>query len=138
MKILAALDRSDHAWDVLEKALEMAKFREAQLLVLTVAEEVADFGESGMSMALTEAIEREVSNFLAEVNKRTAGSGLKVKTMKESSHSAAEAILRVAEAEKVELIVMGHQGKSALDRFFIGSVASKVVSHAPCSVFVVR
>jgi len=138
MKILAALDRSDHAWKVLDKAMEMAKVQGAQLLVLTVKEKITEIGEIGMTMALSETIQQETTYLLEEVKKRTAGMGVAVKTMEESSHSAAEAILRVAESEGVDLLVMGHKSKSTFDRFFIGSVASKVVSHAPCSVFVVR
>lgn len=138
MKILAALDKSEHAWKVLDKAIEMAKYQGAQLLVLTVKEEVIEIGEVGMSEALSEAIQQEATYLLEEVKKRTASAGIDVKTMQESSRSAAEAILRVAESEGVDILVMGHKSKSALDRFFIGSVASKVVSHAPCSVYVVR
>jgi nucleotide-binding universal stress UspA family protein len=46
----------------------------------------------------------------------------------------------VDEAEKwgADLIVLGSHGYTGLQRFLLGSVAQSVVSHAPCSVEVVR
>ncbi len=43
-------------------------------------------------------------------------------------------------AEKVDasMIMIGHRGLSNLERFFLGSVAAKVVAHSPCSVYVHR
>jgi nucleotide-binding universal stress UspA family protein len=36
------------------------------------------------------------------------------------------------------LIVMGHRGKSMLQRWLLGSVSKRVLSYAPCSVTIVR
>jgi len=56
-----------------------------------------------------------------------------------SSVSAADEIIDVAEKEKIDLIIIGSRGLGgAATRFFMGSVASKVVSHAPCNVYVVK
>ena len=46
----------------------------------------------------------------------------------------------VDEAEKwaADLIVMGSHGYTGIKRWLLGSVASSVVSHAPCSVEIVR
>jgi len=49
-----------------------------------------------------------------------------------------ENILEIAEKEKVDLIVMGNRGFSKIKRFFIGSVAQKVISEAPCPVLVIH
>ena len=47
-------------------------------------------------------------------------------------------IVRFAEDHDADIIMIGHRGMSNLARFFLGSVASKVVAHAPCSVYVRR
>lgn len=47
-------------------------------------------------------------------------------------------LLDAATAFRVDLIVMGHKGKSGLERFLLGSVANRVVHHAPCSVWIMR
>jgi nucleotide-binding universal stress UspA family protein len=43
-----------------------------------------------------------------------------------------------ARKEQVDLLVIGSHGRTGLARLLIGSVASHVVSHAPCSVLVVK
>jgi nucleotide-binding universal stress UspA family protein len=50
----------------------------------------------------------------------------------------AEEILREAEEHPTELVVVGAQGRSGLARFFLGSVAERVVRHSPCSVLLAR
>jgi len=47
-------------------------------------------------------------------------------------------ICRVAEASKCDLVVMGSHGRTGLSHVFLGSVAERVVRHAPCPVLVVR
>jgi nucleotide-binding universal stress UspA family protein len=52
--------------------------------------------------------------------------------------SVHDAIIEFAEQEKADLIIIGTRGLSASSRFKMGSVASKVVKHSPCSVYVVK
>jgi universal stress protein A len=47
-------------------------------------------------------------------------------------------ICRAAEREAAELIVMGSRGDSAIPQIPLGSVAERVVRHAPCPVLVIR
>jgi len=47
-------------------------------------------------------------------------------------------ILNYAEANNVDLIVMGTHGRTGMGRVFIGSIAEKVVQQAKCPVFTVR
>lgn len=49
-----------------------------------------------------------------------------------------EEILETARNEKFDLIVMGNRGFSKIKRFFVGSVAQKVISEAPCPVLVIH
>jgi nucleotide-binding universal stress UspA family protein len=50
----------------------------------------------------------------------------------------AEKIMKVAAKHRADLIVMGAKGLGAIDRFLLGSVSTRVVQHANCSVLVVR
>lgn len=52
--------------------------------------------------------------------------------------SAAKKIVETAEKEKVELIVMGKKGQSALEKLLIGSVANHVLRHSPAPVLVTK
>ena len=51
---------------------------------------------------------------------------------------ARDVILRVAAEQNPDLIVMGSHGRLGLKKLLMGSVASHVVAHAPCSVLVVK
>jgi len=55
-----------------------------------------------------------------------------------SSHESTSGLLAVAEEQNADLIVVGSQGQTGIDRFLLGSVSEKVLRHAPCSVLVVR
>lgn len=48
------------------------------------------------------------------------------------------AILEKAEAFDADLIVVGSQGHGAFSRFLLGSVSQSLVTHADCSVMIVR
>ena len=54
------------------------------------------------------------------------------------SGNPAEQIMKVASKQQADLIVMGAQGLGAIDRFFLGSVSTRVVQYANCAVLVVR
>jgi universal stress protein A len=47
-------------------------------------------------------------------------------------------IVEVAEAEKVDLVVMATHGRTGLGHLLLGSVAEKVVRTAPCPVLTIR
>lgn len=51
---------------------------------------------------------------------------------------AHEAIRRAARARRADLIVIGTHGRTGPARFFIGSIAARVVATAPCPVLTVR
>jgi nucleotide-binding universal stress UspA family protein len=52
--------------------------------------------------------------------------------------SAEATIVNYAESHKVDLIVVGTRGKTGFSKVLLGSVASKIVEYAPCSVVVVK
>jgi nucleotide-binding universal stress UspA family protein len=49
-----------------------------------------------------------------------------------------DAIVHAAQKLKIDLIVVGAHAHTGISRFFSGSLASRVISHAPCSVLTVR
>lgn len=50
----------------------------------------------------------------------------------------AEQIVRAARTKHADLIVLGTHGRTGLNRFFVGSVAQRVIASAPCPVVTVR
>lgn len=55
-----------------------------------------------------------------------------------ASTSAADGICDHAEKEGVDMIVVSTHGRTGLSHLLIGSVAEKVVRHAPCPVLTLR
>ncbi len=49
-----------------------------------------------------------------------------------------EEIIKFADKEKIDIIVIGTYGRSGLERFIFGSTAERVVRRAPCAVMTVR
>lgn len=52
--------------------------------------------------------------------------------------SPKNALLEAIRAWDADLVVVGSHGRTRLERFFLGSVSHALVTHAPCSVEVVR
>ena len=51
---------------------------------------------------------------------------------------AATEIVRYADDEAIDVIVLGTHGRTGVDRLVMGSVAERVMRDAPCSVLVVK
>jgi len=49
-----------------------------------------------------------------------------------------EVIVRAARSKRVDVLVLGTHGRTGLPRFFLGSVAARVLATAPCPVLTVR
>ncbi len=47
-------------------------------------------------------------------------------------------LMAIAQQRRVDLIVIATHGRSALEHLIMGSVAEKIIRHAPCPVLVVR
>ena len=77
-----------------------------------------------------EAVKRSVCAIFAELDTPH-------RVIQEFGHPV-EAILRVAEREEVDLIVVGSRGLRGVKELFLGSVSSGVMHHASCPVLIVR
>jgi nucleotide-binding universal stress UspA family protein len=142
MKILVPVDGSKHAEEALYAAIEMLKAKEGELFVLTVVPSFEAF-DLELSAAGREHLQKDFAASGSKVVNRSCdiatGEGLNVRCKAEvTATSVPDAIVDFAEKEKVDLVVIGSRGLSPASRFRMGSVASKVVRHAPCSVYVVK
>lgn len=72
-----------------------------------------------------------------EAAARLSAEGLRATPRVVEGDPAAE-LLRIAEHDQADLIVVGTHGRTGLRRLLAGSVARNVMLHAPCSVLVVR
>lgn len=136
MKILVAIDDSAFAGKVLETAVTMAVDKAAELTIISVASLLDDIDDMppGMNDKLRAVAEKTV----ATAKEAAAAKGVRAETHVEQSESPANSIVTYAKEMQADRIVIGHKGKSRLERLLVGSVALGVVAHSPCSVFVVK
>jgi nucleotide-binding universal stress UspA family protein len=78
-------------------------------------------------------LHKRLDEMIRELNEK----GIQGKAFLEHG-DAAGGIVRVAEEQKMDLIVIATFGKTGWRRLAFGSVTEKVVRQAPCAVLVVR
>jgi nucleotide-binding universal stress UspA family protein len=136
-RILFATDGSKHAHKALEYVTQLAKLTQAEVVVLHAYESISDiFGEPGYDTIL-EHRQATGTKLVADAANALTAEGIKVES-ELLEGPLAEAILKVAEARKSDLIVIGARGLSRLQGLLLGSVSQKVIQHAECPVLVVR
>ena len=141
-RILHPSDFSRASGAAFAKALEMAKANRAGLLLVHVlAPAVPMVGDGYLSPKIYEEIEasaraagrKQLDRLLARAKK--GGVRAKGFLMDGVPH---EQIARAARSKRADLVVIGTHGRTGLAKFFLGSVAGRVVSTAACPVLTVR
>lgn len=136
-KILIATDGSKYSLGAASKGLEIARFHGSKVYALYVVDLRALTTVNGMPgpANIYTILEDEGKRAVSQV-KEMAGD-LPVETFVLSGHPAS-AIVQFATDNGIDLIVTGTLGKSGIEELLLGSVADKVLRHAPCPVLVVK
>ena len=137
-KILVPTDFSAYSDGALESAGSIAKKFKAKIILMHVVEPFP----YAVTISLTvinqgKALTAIAQSLLENSCKRFRGGDLAIETHLTSGTPYRE-IVRKAEQDRVDMIVMGTHGRTGMERFLIGSVAEKVIRRAPCSVMTVR
>ena len=137
-RILLALDGSPLAEQALPHAIAQAERFEAELVLLRVLEPLRL--SSGLSPVAVERTEertrRLVQEYLESIAARVEGQGVPVRAVTVEGRSHLE-IIRFAESNQIDLIVISSRGASGLSRWLMGSVADRVVRGARMPVLLV-
>ena len=138
-KILIPLDGSDFAEQALPYAAELARKFDAQLNLIWVLNPMVVMSDYGAVtyQNLVSLEKEEAESYLLVKQNELQNEGLSVQT-KILEGAVADSIIDVACQNDNDLIVMSTHGRSGLSRWVYGSVATKVLQHAPCPVFLVR
>lgn len=137
-RILVGLDGSPYSRVVLHTAVLLAEKTGARLILfraVSVPTEIPAHAFASPPGTLEGVMHDEASHALGDFAKEVPAEQLGGTRV--GNGSAWRAICEAAKEEKVDLIVIGSQGYSTLDRL-LGTVAAKVVDHADRSVLVVR
>ncbi len=141
LKMLIAVDGSDHARRAIEAAAKLAKMvAQAEAVILNVGDGAVFYGELAPLDydALERARQQAQAQLLEQAQAHAQGAGLaQVRTLS-AVGATAEEIARVADEQGVDQIVMGTHGKGVLGSLFLGSTAQRVVHLAKVPVLLVK
>jgi len=140
-KILVTTDFSKCADEGFRRAKVLAEKLGADIHLLHVLEPVLVYGEDSMALSpvqeVTE-IRRKTAEKILETYRQSSEIAIHVH-LEESFQPPAQVICDFAKKLPADLIVIGSHGHSGLlDHVMIGSIAERVVCHAPCTVMVTR
>jgi nucleotide-binding universal stress UspA family protein len=133
-RILCPLDFDENALKALTLAAQLASQNDAELYLLHVCSAV--FVPLGGAMIDPAATEKSAAQKLKEIAAQHLD-GLHYQLVV-TTGDAAERVSAVRSALEIDLIVMGTHGRRAVPRFFLGSVAERVVRESACPVLTVR
>jgi universal stress protein A len=140
-KILCPTDFSEFSQAAIREATELGSQFGSELLLLHVVTPVvvpaAGVEPVPPNLPVNEQeLEEDAKTFLRNWVDRLQSQGLKVRSILRRGNAADE-IIRAAEEEDADLLVIATRGKTGLTRILLGSVAERVVRHAPCRVLTI-
>jgi len=136
-KILAAIDGSPTSEKALATAVDLAGQYRAELIALCVAEVPAVV----LADEVDQTVRHTADDYFHQISEAAVqyarSRGVKLRNVVLRGHAADE-ILRFAEAEGVNLIVIGRHGHSRVTRFFLGGTTDRVSEHCHSTVMIVK
>ncbi len=146
-RILLPTNGSETATRAANVAIEVAKKFGAELVVLhVIAVPAGRVAKAELNPSYDaelkeyfESAHKKADSIVDEVTRSAEAKEVKATHLiREYSFSVVETILEQATKSNVDLIVMGTRGLTGFKKLLVGSVSSAVVSHAHCSVLIVR
>jgi nucleotide-binding universal stress UspA family protein len=134
-RILVAVDGSPHAEHAVDQAISLGGICNSQIYALSVAEVIPEY--LAEAPQLFERKEQEAREIAVKACDKIKNAGLECEVLTHFNEQPAEVILKEAKDKEIDLIVMGTRGRSLLARLLLGSVAQRVIAHAPCPVMVI-
>lgn len=131
-RIAHPTDLSPTSDNALAWAVHLAEAYDAEMLLLHVVPPPTPLFEAESPAKAQAAL--DLSLLLARIKlKGIAARGFVLCGTRSIDHQ----ILKAAQREKIDVIIMGTRGRTGLSRLLVGSIASRVISRARCPVLVV-
>jgi nucleotide-binding universal stress UspA family protein len=147
-KILVPIDGSENSMEAADYAVKMAEKYGALVTaihVVNIDQNLQLLGIHRLSYPepirnKIEELRAEVKAWFGEITKKAEMRNVRVKTeiIEDSPMSVVSTIVNYADEGKLDLIVIGTRGRSGISKMLLGSVATGVVSYAPCPVVVLK
>ena len=127
-KIIVADDGSAFAQKAIDKAVELAKKEETEIICVNVMEDYCPIGLTEIDCNVVKAPNEE-ANSMADLllkNSKLQGFMQVIET-----GSPSEVIVEVARKEGADLIIASSHGKHGAKKFAFGSVTARLIEHSP-------
>jgi len=133
--ILVAIDGSAYSHEAMPAAVEMAKKFDSEILVMHASEH-----DRGRAVVYTLETPAAATMMVANAVKQLQDAGLVAngQLVDVAAGHVAKAIVETANANGIDLIVMGSRGLSDVQGMMLGSVTHKVMQAVVIPVLVVR
>jgi nucleotide-binding universal stress UspA family protein len=140
-RILVATDLTKASEPAVNRAIGLARSSDAELLITHAYQPPsvvqADSFASGIYAEWDRTMRSNAEEQLRPIVEDAKRQGVKAIAIVVSGVPY-DAISETAREKGADLVVMGTHGRTGVSRFFLGSVASRVISTAPCPVLTVR
>jgi len=137
-KIVVPIDFSEHSQKGLRYALAFAAQFEAEVILVHIVEQMVYPGDwMYPPLAVTDFATEKREQMIERLRALDAGSGVTTKHIVRVGRAWQE-VIEIAREEKGDLIILATHGYTGLKHVLLGSVAEKIVRHAPCPVLSVR
>lgn len=141
-RIMVAVDGSATAEGALNHAIVLAKEHKAQLAIVHVIDLVIHYGAGGLLGGYIQATRDFSNQIVAHARGVAQAAGIEaeilVPEIVTTGYHVAQPIAEMAREWKADLLVAGTHGRRGVDRFFMGSVAERIVRVAPCPLLLLR
>ena len=135
-RVLIGFDGSSQSEKATEIGLSLAQSLDSKVLLFAVARPPEPATMVELSAMLDDAREHFQEKF-RKVAQRAKDLEVELETDIVVGHPV-EQIVHRAEADRVDLIVLGRRGMSRFEKMIVGSTSEKVLRYAHCPVMVVR
>ena len=139
--ILAPIDFSDASRAALDVAVDMASRFGAELLLVYVVPAIPDLPKDVSIFKegdYDKSLENKDAQQLKELAATVANKNVKVRTELGTGDDVGMELVRIAENDHVDMIIIATHGMTGWREFAFGTVAEKVVKQADCPVLVLR
>ena len=139
--ILAPIDFSDFSNNALDVAADLASRLGSELILVNIVQAIPDlpagvsiFKEGEYDQSLHDAAKKRLSDLAAGLSAKN----IKVRTEIGTANDVGMEIVRIADSEPADMIVIATHGMTGWRQLAFGSVTDKVVRLAACPVLVLR
>ena len=141
-RILVAVDGSQFAERALAQAVELSKKYNSKLIIVHIVLRrfyAVTPSEAGVlaTTVFVKEMESEGKKIIQKSEEVAKAAGAEYESHLVQGVPADE-IVKIAQAEKVDLIVIGSRGLTEVRAFLLGSVSDKVSHHSGCPILIVK